>query len=112
VKRRATKVDKERSTGSRDLKKGRKRARRLLIGASGSIVLSAGIAMIVLPGPAFVFIPLGLGILSTEFEWARKVRDRARAWLHRQKWAQDGTAKEAGSGRVLRILRIASRKGR
>jgi tellurite resistance protein TerC len=27
--------------------------------------------MIILPGPAFVVIPVGLGILSLEFAWAR-----------------------------------------
>ena len=30
-----------------------------------------GIAMIVLPGPAIVVIPIGLGILGLEFAWAR-----------------------------------------
>jgi hypothetical protein len=30
-------------------------------------------AMIVLPGPAVVVIPLGLAILATEFVWAGKV---------------------------------------
>jgi hypothetical protein len=36
-------------------------------------VLAIGIAMIVLPGPAIVVIPLGLGILATEFVWARSL---------------------------------------
>lgn len=30
-----------------------------------------GIAMIVLPGPAFIVIPAGLGVLALEFAWAR-----------------------------------------
>lgn len=34
--------------------------------------------MIVLPGPAFVVIPLALGILATEFVWARKLLQRIR----------------------------------
>ena len=38
--------------------------------------------MIVLPGPAFVVIPLGLAILGLEFAWARvwlrKVKDHSR----------------------------------
>ncbi len=36
----------------------------------GGTVLLVGIAMIVLPGPAFIVIPLGLAILATEFVWA------------------------------------------
>lgn len=31
-----------------------------------------GIALIVLPGPAFVVIPIGLAILATEYAWARR----------------------------------------
>jgi tellurite resistance protein TerC len=32
----------------------------------------------VLPGPAFIVIPIGLGILAIEFEWARRWLRRAR----------------------------------
>jgi hypothetical protein len=35
----------------------------------------------VLPGPAIVFIPLGLGILATEFVWAKRLMARARATI-------------------------------
>jgi hypothetical protein len=39
--------------------------------------------MIILPGPAFVVIPVGLGILSLEFAWARswlkKIKARAQS---------------------------------
>ena len=48
-----------------------KLAKRIAIGIVGGTVLLVGIAMIVLPGPAFVVIPVGLGILSLEFAWAR-----------------------------------------
>jgi cation-transporting ATPase F len=47
----------------------------------GGSVLLAGIAMIVLPGPAFLVIPLGLMILATEFTWAKRWLKRARALL-------------------------------
>ncbi|HET7625469.1 MAG TPA: PGPGW domain-containing protein [Verrucomicrobiae bacterium] len=52
--------------------------RRILIGILGGLVLLVGIAMIILPGPAIVVIPLGLAILSTEFAWARRLREKAR----------------------------------
>ncbi len=46
-------------------------ARRIVIGVVGATVLLIGVIMIVTPGPALVFIPVGLAILSIEFAWAR-----------------------------------------
>ncbi len=46
-------------------------ARRWVIGLIGLSVVLVGIAMIVLPGPAIVVIPMGLAILGSEFAWAR-----------------------------------------
>ena len=46
-------------------------AKRIAIGIVGGTVLVIGIVMIVLPGPAFIVIPVGLGILGLEFAWAR-----------------------------------------
>jgi tellurite resistance protein TerC len=57
---------------------GLRQGRRIVVLVIGMTVLSIGVAMIVLPGPAFVFIPLGLAILGAEFAWAR-------AWLRRLK---------------------------
>lgn len=48
-----------------------KAARRVVIGLVGATVTLIGIALIVLPGPAFLLIPLGLAILGIEFAWAR-----------------------------------------
>ena len=50
--------------------------RRVIIAVIGTTVLAIGVAMIVLPGPAMVVIPLGLGILAIEFAWARRMLDR------------------------------------
>jgi len=63
----------------------------ILVLGFGCILL--GIAMIVLPGPAFIFIPLGIAILSLEFEWAQKLLDKMKAWLrHRRKTKEDTSA--------------------
>jgi tellurite resistance protein TerC len=51
---------------------GYRTARKVVIGVVGGSVLALGAALIVLPGPAFLVIPLGLGILSLEFAWARR----------------------------------------
>lgn len=47
-------------------------ARRVIVFVIGSTVLLIGIAMILLPGPATIVIPVGLAILATEFVWARR----------------------------------------
>jgi tellurite resistance protein TerC len=47
--------------------------KRIVILIIGCSVILIGIAMIVLPGPAIVVIPIGIGILATEFVWAGKV---------------------------------------
>ena len=62
-------------------------ARRIAISVVGGTVLAIGVAMIVLPGPAFVVIPLGLAILGAEYAWARrwlrKVKSRTAAIVAR-----------------------------
>jgi hypothetical protein len=49
-----------------------KRARKLVISVIGITILLTGLAMVFMPGPAIVFIPIGLWILATEFIWAKK----------------------------------------
>ena len=53
-------------------------ARRIAVAVIGGSIVLLGIAMVVLPGPAIVVIPLGLGVLAIEFAWARH-------WLHKVK---------------------------
>ncbi len=67
----------------------RPRIRKLIVGVIGSTVVLFGLALVVLPGPAVVVVPLGLAILATEFAWARRLikkggavweRARRRTW--------------------------------
>ena len=53
------------------------RAVRWLLVAVGFTLLLAGAAMLVLPGPAFVVIPIGLALLSLQFTWAGRLLDRS-----------------------------------
>jgi uncharacterized protein (TIGR02611 family) len=48
----------------------------------GGTTVALGLAMIVLPGPALLVIPLGLAILATQFVWARRLLDRVRREIH------------------------------
>ena len=50
--------------------------RRAVVAIFGGTILLIGVALIILPGPAFIVIPLGLIILATEFVWARRLMDR------------------------------------
>ncbi len=62
--------------------------RRLIVGVIGFTVLLIGIALIVLPGPAFLVIPLGLWILATEFLWAKNLLQKTKQMLKRDKSAK------------------------
>jgi tellurite resistance protein TerC len=57
--------------------------RRVVIAVIGTTVLLFGLALIILPGPAFVVIPIGLAILASEFAWARRVIRRGRIFVAR-----------------------------
>ncbi len=57
-------------------------ARRIIVAVVGATVLLLGIALLVLPGPALLVIPIGLAILGAEFAWARH-------WLHRLREGAD-----------------------
>lgn len=56
----------------------KRRAKQISIAIIGGIVLLAGIVMVLYPGPGWAVVFVGLGILSTEFEWARNVLDYAK----------------------------------
>ena len=58
--------------------------RKLVYTIIGVTVLLIGLAMIVLPGPAIVVIPLGLAILGSEFAWARRIVRRGRVFVGRR----------------------------
>jgi uncharacterized protein (TIGR02611 family) len=52
--------------------------RRVIVSVIGATVLLIGVALLVLPGPAFIVIPIGLAILATEYAWARRWLKRVR----------------------------------
>ena len=69
-----------RSTGSRSWTKrldsvwnleNIKIVKRVIVSVVGATVLLIAVALLILPGPAFIVIPLGLVILASEYAWAR-----------------------------------------
>lgn len=59
--------------------------KRVVVAMVGFTVLLVGVAMIILPGPAFIVIPLGLAILATEFVWAQRLLTKAKAYFEKQR---------------------------
>ena len=50
--------------------------RKFAVGLAGIVVILIGIPMIPLFGPGWLVVFTGLAILSTEFPWAGRLRDR------------------------------------
>ena len=50
--------------------------RRVFRVVAGFTLLLAGGVMLVTPGPGWLVIVLGLGLLAAEFVWARRLMDR------------------------------------
>ena len=48
--------------------------RKVLVVVGGFVLLAAGGLLMVLPGPGIPLVVAGLGLLSLEFEWARRLR--------------------------------------
>jgi uncharacterized protein (TIGR02611 family) len=71
-----------------------KKLKRLLVAVIGFTILVIGIAMIVLPGPAVVVIPLALGILATEFAWAARLLHRVRERMDEYRKSKTNIDKE------------------
>jgi len=53
-------------------------SRRIAVSIAGAVVLLAGLAMVVLPGPGLLVIAAGLAILATEYAWAATALDRTK----------------------------------
>ena len=70
-------------------------ARRIAIAVVGGTVLLIGLALVVLPGPAFVVIPVGLAILSLEFAWARNWLQKMRRSISQRSLAPMAAFRES-----------------
>ena len=68
----------------------RKYGKRIAVIVVGSVVVLAGLAMLVLPGPGLLVIAAGLAILASEFDWAER-------WMERVKERAESAAESAGT---------------
>ena len=55
-----------------------KQTKKFFIALFGFTLLALGIALVILPGPGWPVVLIGLAVLATEYVWARR-------WLHKFK---------------------------
>lgn len=53
--------------------------KRIGVTIAGAILVLAGLAMLVLPGPGILVIIAGLAVLATEYVWAERMLNLAKA---------------------------------
>jgi len=94
----------ERLQARKEVHRERSRIVRALYVAVGFTVLLAGLAMLVLPGPAFLVIPVGLAILALEFTWAEAMLERA---IEQGEKARQRAAGTSATQRVLTGIAVA-----
>jgi uncharacterized protein (TIGR02611 family) len=78
----------------------RPRLYRALFVLAGAVVTLGGVALLALPGPAFVVIPIGLAMLAMEFDWAERWLETA---LDKAAAAQQSAAKASPVQKALGI---------
>lgn len=61
-----------------------KKLQSSLVLICGFIFLLIGIVFVLLPGPAVLFIPLGLAMLSTKYQWAQCWLKRSQRWMRKR----------------------------
>ncbi len=62
-----------------------KSLKRIVVALVGFTIIIIVVLMIMLPGSAYIIIPLGLAILAIEFIWARKILDEVKQIISEQK---------------------------
>jgi len=81
-----------------------RQAYRMIILVVGLTIVAAGIAMFVLPGPGILVVLAGLGLLATEFVWARLLLQRAK------KYAEKAKEKAMGKGGLGALKKKVTRR--
>ena len=82
----------------RETHKDRHPAIRVAFALAGLTLVLGGAALLVLPGPAFVVIPIGLALLSLEFCWAGRLLDKS---LVKADEAKDKAANASATSKLL-----------
>lgn len=70
--------------------------------AVGFVVVAAGLAMVVFPGPVTVVVPLGLAMLAAVFGWARRLL------LRSVELGDEATTRFSNAPTPVKVLTIAA----
>jgi uncharacterized protein (TIGR02611 family) len=79
----------------------RPRIVRYAVAALGGLITLAGVVMTgPVPGPGFLVIPIGLGFLALEFDWAERLLEKAMLWAEeaRRKARDRSTGQKVAAG--------------
>lgn len=69
----------------------------IVVAVTGGAVTTAGLVMLVTPGPGLLVIVAGLAILATQFAWAERALDRMK---DKAKAAKEAAARRVEARRV------------
>jgi uncharacterized protein (TIGR02611 family) len=86
----------------------RSRIVRVVVAIFGFLVVLAGLAMLVLPGPGLLVIAIGLGTLALEFVWAERLLERT---VDKMEEAADTVKRSSRKQRVLGVALLALAAG-
>jgi uncharacterized protein (TIGR02611 family) len=59
----------------------RRHARKIGVFVVGWLIVIVGLLLVPLPGPGWAIVFVGLSLLSTEFAWAARLKNRVQQWL-------------------------------
>ena len=81
-------------------------SKRIAVTVFGAVLVLAGVAMLVLPGPGIVVVALGFAVLGTEYAWAARALERtksaaARAGKRGRNGASRATQGTSGTARSI-----------
>jgi uncharacterized protein (TIGR02611 family) len=82
----------------------RSRIVRIVVAIFGFLVVLAGLAMLVLPGPGLLVIAIGLGTLALEFVWAERLLERT---VDKMEEAADTVKRSSRKQRALGVALLA-----
>lgn len=77
---------------------------KIAVTVAGPLVILAGIAMLVLPGPGLVAIAAGLALLALEYRWARRalgLLGRKLSQVREATLPREGSRRRRGLGAML-----------
>jgi hypothetical protein len=79
--------------------------KRIAVSVVGAVLVLAGLAMLVLPGPGLLVIVLGFAVLGTEYAWAATALQRTKTTA-----GQAGRVAQGGAAAVGRTANGAFRR--